>query len=320
MPANRKLTTMRYVRVPPSSAFALHLCAGAAMLLTTGSVAAVECGDVITGVEQLDEDLICTTDPALTVSSGRLDLGGHAVICDGTIEGVVLDGDGSELSNGAVVGCQFAVLVEGDGNHLVSDVTASVQDPVLDDEESAEGLRVSSDGNRLSNNRVLLGGANAIRINGAGNRVVGNTVSGSDRGIRIDGIDNVVAGNVIGGVAEGIEVRGAFNRIARNQISGALDQAIELRGDGNRVVANLALDAVGDGISIFSNDNVIRGNGVFSNGDEGIIAVATFGNNRIVDNRALGNGTDLIDQNLDCADNVWADNTFGSADPDDCID
>jgi hypothetical protein len=39
-----------------------------------------------------------------------------------------------------------------------------------------------------------------------------------------------------------------------------------------------------------------------------------------VDNRALGNGTDLTDQNLDCDDNIWSDNTFGSADPDDCID
>ncbi len=242
------------------------------------------------------------------------------MICDGTIEGIVLDGDGAQLLNGAVIGCQFAVLVEGVGNHLVANVTASVQDPVLDDEEGAEGVRVSSDGNRLVRNRVLLGGTNAIRINGDGNRVVGNTVSGSERGIRIDGIENVIADNVIAGVGEGIEVRGASNGIRRNQIAGAIDQGIELRGAGNRVVRNLAVDAVGDGISIFSDDNLIRGNGAFSNGDEGIIVVETFGNNRVVNNRALGNGTDLTDQNLDCGDNVWTDNTFGSAVPDDCID
>jgi hypothetical protein len=47
--------------------------------------------------------------------------------------------------------------------------------------------------------------------------------------------------------------------------------------------------------------------------------IETFGNNRIVNNRALGNGTDLTDQNLDCDENVWTNNTFGSADPDDCI-
>ena len=115
-------------------------------------------------------------------------------------------------------------------------------------------------------------------------------------------------------------MRGASNRIRGNQIAGAVDQGIELRGTGNRVVGNLAVDAVGDGISIFSNDNLIRDNGAFSNGDEEIIVVETFGNNRIVNNRALGNGTDLADQNLDCDDNVWANNTFGSADPDDCID
>jgi len=125
---------------------------------------------------------------------------------------------------------------------------------------------------------------------------------------------------VIAGVGEGIEVRGTLNRITRNQIAGAIDQGIELRGAGNQVVANLTIDAVGDGIAIFSNDNLIYGNGAFSNGDDGIIVVETFGNNRIVNNRALGNGIDLTDQNLDCDDNVWANNTFGGADPDDCID
>jgi parallel beta-helix repeat protein len=275
---------------------------------------------VLTGVERLEEDLICTTDPALTLRGGRLDLRGQTVVCDGTMEGVVLEGDGAQVLNGAVAGCQFAVSVEGTGNHLVSDVTASVEDPVPDDEESAEGLRVSSDGNRLVGNRVLLGGTNAIRINGAGNHVSGNAVSGSQRGIRIDGTENDILENVIAGVAEGIEVRGASNRIRRNQIAGAIDQGIELRGAGNRVVGNLALDAVGDGISIFSSDNLIRGNGAFSNGDDGIIVIETFGNNRIVNNHALGNGTDLTDQNLDCDDNVWANNTFGSAEPDDCID
>jgi parallel beta-helix repeat protein len=312
---------MRCVHVLLKRAFAPGLYAAVAMLLTTtGEVAAVECGEVLTGVERLDEDLICTTERALTLSGGTLDLRGHAVVCDGTVEGVVLEGDGARVLNGVVAGCQFAVLVRGAGNHLVTNVTASVQDPVLDDEEGAEGLRVSSDGNRLVGNRVLLGGTNAIRINGAGNLVAGNTVSGSERGIRIDGIENRVVNNVIAGVGEGIEIRGASNRIRRNQIAGANDQGIEVRGPGNRVVANLAVDAVGDGISIFSNDNLIRRNRVFSNGDDGIIVVETFGNNRIVSNRALGNGNDLTDQNPDCDDNVWENNTFGSADPDDCID
>ena len=98
---------------------------------------------MLTGVERLDDDLICTTEPALTLSGGRLNLRGHSVICDGTIEGVVLDGDGAEIANGAIAGCQFAVVAEGVGNHLITDVTASVQDPVLDDEEGAEGLRMT---------------------------------------------------------------------------------------------------------------------------------------------------------------------------------
>ena len=312
---------MRSVHVFARRAFTTGLCAGLAMLLTTtGTVSALECGEVMTGVERLDENLICTTEPALTLSGGRLNLGGHVVVCDGTIEGIVLDGDGAQIRNGAVAGCQFAVLVEGTGKHLVTNVTASVEDPVPDDDEGAEGIRVSSDGNWLVLNRVLLGGINAIRINGADNRVVGNTVSGSQRGIRIDGLENHIENNVIAGVAEGIEVRGTSNRISRNQIAGAIDQGIELRGSSNRVFANLALDAVGDGISIFSSDNLIDDNSVFSNGDEGVIVVGGAVDNKLVNNRALGNGNDLADQNLDCDDNVWDNNTFESSDPADCID
>ena len=294
-----------------------------ALLLTTaggGTAGAVECGDVVTGAEQLQEDLICTTDPALTLSGGSLNLRGFAVVCDGTVQGVVLDGEGARLRNGAVAGCEMAVSVEGDGRHAVANVTVSVEDPDPEDDASAEGIRVSSDGNRVLGSRVLLGGANAIRVNGDRNQVLGNTVSGAERGVRVDGAANLIALNVIGGVAEGIEVRGERNRIRRNHIAGVLDQAIELRGDGNRVAANLAVDAVGDGISVFSSNNVVRANGVFSNGDDGIIVTATGGGNRVVNNRALGNATDLTDQNPDCGDNVWAGNAFESADPDACID
>ena len=315
------MTMMCPGNVSRTGAVGIGLCALGVLLLTAaGGAEAVECGAVVTGTEQLQEDLICTTDPALTLSGGSLNLRGHAVVCDGTVEGVVLEGEGARLSNGVVAGCEMAVLVEGDGRHVVAGVTVSVEDPDPDDDASAEGVRVSSNDNRVLNSQVLLGGTNAVRVNGDRNRVFGNTVGAAERGVRVDGAANVVARNVIGGVGEGIEVRGERNHISRNHIAGALDQGIELRGDGSRVVGNLAVDAEGDGISVFSSGNLVSANGVFSNGDDGIIVTATSSGNRIVNNRALGNATDLTDQNSGCDDNVWAGNVFDSADPDDCID
>lgn len=316
------MRTTRRRNAPKRGALGVVLLTSGMFLGAADGVAAVECGDVLTATEQLDQDLICTTDPALTLSGGQLDLEGHSVVCDGTLVGIVLEGEGGELSDGAVVGCQLAVAVRGVGSHSVARVTVSVADRDPEDEAGAEGIRVEaeSDRNLLLYNRVLLGGTNAIRINGASNRVVGNAVSGSERGIRVDGTDNLIARNAIGGVAEGIEVRGERNQIRNNQIAGALDQGVELRGDNNTVVDNLTLNAVADGVSIFSSGNEVRGNGVFDNADEGIIVVETATSNRVVDNSAFGNGTDLVDQNLNCADNVWTDNAFETADPDDCID
>ena len=134
----------------------------------------------------------------------------------------MLEGDGARVLNGAVTGCQFAVLVEGTGNHLVTNVTASVQDPVLDDEELRRRVRVCDNGNRLVGNRVLLGGTNAIRMR---RQHVQWQV--------VDEIENDVANNVIAGVGEGIEVRGASNWIRRNQIAGAIDAGMKVRSTGS---------------------------------------------------------------------------------------
>jgi parallel beta-helix repeat protein len=280
----------------------------------------VGCGEVLTTSEQLGQDLVCPTDPALTLIGGRLNLDGHTVVCDGSGLGIVLAGEAAQLRNGSVLGCEVAVLVEGDGHHLVQGVTASVEDAFPDDDMPAEGIRVASDHNRLLENRVLLGGTNAIRVNGDRNRIVRNRLTRAERGIRVDGERNQIARNLIRRIAEGVEVRGERNRIRRNRIVGALDQGIEVRGDDNRVVGNFAADSEADGISIFSSDNVVRRNRIFSNADDGIIVIDGNGGNDLADNRTAANGTDLTDQNRDCGDNLWTGNTFETADPADCID
>ncbi|HSA80692.1 MAG TPA: hypothetical protein VLE23_07695, partial [Geminicoccaceae bacterium] len=88
----------------------------ALLVLAAGPALAVECGDVVTGVERLDRDLICTTpdDPALTIDGGSLNLNGFTVVCDGTSVGILLQGSGARLRGGAVTGCVLAVHVAGE--------------------------------------------------------------------------------------------------------------------------------------------------------------------------------------------------------------
>jgi parallel beta-helix repeat protein len=314
---------MRYVRVFPRGAFAPGLCAAVAMILTTtGGVAAVECGEVVTGRARLDRDLICTTDPALTVAGGLLDLDGFTVACDHPPNaegvGVLLEGSGARLRNGAVTGCFLAVHVAGEGGHTVRRVTASAAD---------RGVFVESDGNRVLDSQILraLDDA-AVQVNGSDNLLRGNTVAGAgDQGFEINGNDNRVVDNRIGAVAEGIQLTGERNRVLRNQIIAATDRGIDVRGlveptGAHVITGTLIVDGV-DGIALLenSNGNLISRNTIYGNSDQGIF-VGTL-DNTIEHNQALLNRADLQDNTPGCDANLWRDNTFETAVSDaDCIE
>lgn len=275
--------------------------------------AALECGETVTGTATLEEDLRCTVSPALTIDGGDLDLDGHSVVCAGTSEGVVLEGRGARLADGAVTGCEIAVVVAGGGGHEVRRVVAS---------GSSQGIRVESSGNRIRDNAVLRGGSDAaVQVDGSANTLVRNHLTGAmDQGFEVRGDRNLFARNRIGGVAEGLELRGSGNVVRHNDIVGATDSGIEVRGDGNDIRFNRIADGAADGIAIRSSDNVVDGNTIYGSGDEGIFVFAGAMRNALRANRVLGSGTDLLDANPDCDDNTWEDNTFETADSDDCID
>jgi parallel beta-helix repeat protein len=295
--------------------------------LTAGPALAVECGDTITGFARLERDLICTSDPALRVDGGRLDLKGFTVVCDhpppppvspATGVGILLEGAGGLLRNGAVTGCFVAVHVVGKGGHTILGLTASAAN---------QGVLVESDGNRLLDSHILRGVEDAaVQVNGAGNLLRANAVAGSDdQGFEINGSDNRIVENRIGGVAEGVQLEGERNHVLRNQILGATDRGIDVRGlvepTGAHVITdNLITDGV-DGIALLesSNANRISRNTIYGNSDQGIF-VGTLGNT-IEGNRALLNAVDVQDNTPDCDDNLWRDNTFATAVSDaDCID
>jgi parallel beta-helix repeat protein len=307
--------TARRLRLGTAAPFGL-------LVLAAGPALAVECGDTITGFARLERDLICTTDPALTVKGGLLDLNGFTVVCDHdpTVEGigVLLEDSGAHLRNGAVTGCFVAVDVAGKGGHTVLGLTASAAN---------QGVLVESDGNRLLDSAILRApGDAAVQVDGAGNLLHGNVVAGAgDQGFEINGNDNQVIGNRIGAVPEGVQLTGERNQALRNQIVGTTDRGIDVRGlveptGGHVITDNLIADGV-DGIATLesSNGNRISRNAIYRNSDQGIF-VGTLGNT-IEGNQALLNTVDLQDNTPNCDDNLWQDNTFETTVSDTgCID
>jgi hypothetical protein len=281
------------------------------LVLAAGPVMAAECGDVITKSARLDRDLICTSDPALTIDGGSLDLNGFTVSCDRTVVGVLLEGRGAHLKDGAVTGCELAVWVAGSGKHRIQGLTASA---------SNQGVLVESDGNRLSHSNVLRGlNDAAVQVNGSNNHLRSNSIAGSlDQGFEINGNDNRIIGNRIGAVAEGVQLAGNGNRVARNDIIGTTDRGVEVREGAHVIEHNRIADGTADGIAIFSDGNDVARNVILKHADQGLF-VSGFANT-LERNRVLLSGTDLTDATEDCDDNQWQNNTFETSVSDDCVD
>jgi hypothetical protein len=289
----------------------------ATLVLAAGPALAVECGEIVTGYARLDRDLVCTTDPALTIVGGRLDLEGFAVVCDHAPDlagvGVLLEGRGARLRDGAVAGCAVAVHVGGEGGHTVRRLTASA---------SNQGVLIESDGNRLLDSHVLRGLDDAaVQVDGSNNLLKSNDVAGStDQGFEINGNDNRTVGNRIGGVVEGIQLTGNGNHVLRNQIIGATERGVEVRAGAHVIKENLIADGTLDGIALLddANGNEVSRNAIYGHGDQGLF-VGTF-DNTLERNRVLLNAVDLTDATPNCDANLWRDNTFDTSVSDDCVD
>jgi hypothetical protein len=280
------------------------------LVLAAGPALAVECGNVVTKSARLERNLICTSDPALTVDGGSLDLNGFVVTCDGTIVGVLIEGSGAHLKDGAVTGCELGVWAAGSGDHRIERLTVSA---------SNQGVFFESDGNRLSRSSILraLNDA-AVQANGSSNHLRLNSIAGSHTAFEINGDDNRIIGNRIGAVAEGVQLMGDGNQVARNHIIGTTDRGVEVREGAHLIKDNLIADGTADGIAVFSDGNEVRQNVILGHADQGLF-VSGLGNT-LENNRVLLNGTDLTDATPNCDDNLWRDNTFESSVSDDCVD
>ena len=306
------------------------------MVFASPSWAEVTCGATIgpSEVVTLTEDLICPggnfETPALIVEAASiLNLGGHMLDCENAFkDGIRMNGGGSIVQNGTVSRCRIAgVRVGGDGGHLVTNVTATM---------TQFGFVISSQKNELKNNRSTNNSALGYILDSEANH---NTLKENlARGNGRDGFftnpgasDNTFTKNQsISNTQRGFFIQGnrnyLTNNLAKDNDEGPNDEdsednGFEISGNGNQVLSNTSIRNGNDGFQFLNGSgNTVLGNTAKKNGRNGIRLRNSAINSQVVGNTARRNDeADLVDVNLNCDNNEWIGNRFGTADPADCI-
>jgi parallel beta-helix repeat protein len=203
----------------------------------------LHCGDTLGpgGVFTLQADLVCDTNPGLTVrDQAVLDLGGHHVV--GSTPAILLTGRGAVLQNGAVDANELAVQVAGEGRHTVRGLQAT---------GDSAGILVTSDANRVSDTigqslyagltvqghrnilqRTLGGGQGGFDLSGDENLLVQSRASGLPAfGVRVQGHRNVLRANEVLQNGQGITVQGSENTIVGNTARGNRLDLVDAQAD-----------------------------------------------------------------------------------------
>lgn len=181
---------------------------------------------------------------------------------------------------------------------------------------AGSGVELSLAGHRISGSNLdvgiqvdLLGGG---RILGPGTialskaSAVGINVFFAQRGVEVMGVTTT-------GGAIGFSVDDAKVVFHGNAASGSGTGFMLLLSDGSDLSGNMATGNSAYGFSIGGSRNHIVGNTAMNNGQHGIHVNSGSTNNQITNNTAMGNHAyDLFDGNGACA-NVWASNTFRTA-------
>lgn len=303
------------------------------------ALAQVACGDVVGPGRTvvLQADLACDDVASGLVVHGPavLDLNGHSLVCDDrngngreVITGILVEGAGVTLRNGAVRGCRAGVIVAGSGNHALSDVSVLFS--------ASDGFRIESDRNRVSGSFSFFNGLAGFSIEGKANLLSGNAATGNDFGFTMGQRNTLTANIASGSERSGFIVRGRQAKLKGNRaVGGAI--GFEVTGQSNRFEGNeSANNTTGFVLVDLAKRNVLDGNVASDSGFNGF-AVAGVAN-RLVENRAErndGNGIrvastasrtvvratfardnadeDLFDNTPGCGTNRWRNNSFGTS-------
>jgi hypothetical protein len=255
------------------------------------SASHVACGDTITAVTVLDEDLTCTGSTGLVIGADDITvwLNDHSITGPGAdvdgSDGIADDGtarSGVVVRGGTITGFQDGVDLDASNSEVKG----------LQVVAGAAGIGLRGDDNFIYRNTTDFAGFTGIEAIGNNLYLWGNTVLGTpDDGIIVDG-DNprVILNTVQTCVFDGMDVVGYTEGIAaRNSVSGC-DIGIAPSGNGLRLQHN---DASENLIGIFVDDPaaIVRWNTANGNGETGIVvgqAGARLNNNTANDNGQVG--------------------------------
>ena len=295
---------------------------------TQPAQAQLACGDTVPPGDHvsLGSDIGPCPEPGpalILVGPVNVNLNGFTVSCSAAITGIEVQGIDARVRNGVVEDCEDAVVVDGEGQHKLLQLTVrSTQDQIGD-----RGFRVRSDGNRLINNRAVEFNGEGFRIEGDDNRLIVNrATANANHGFRVDESNNrLVSNRARGNAGEGFRLDGDGNRLTNNAAVNNDDEGFRIRdGQNNTLINNRAREnGITDneaGIRIQGDGNTLRTNTFVDSFGDGVLVVEGAENNTIMLNVAVDNeGTDLVDQNLDCDGNRWSKNVFQTASQD-CIE
>jgi parallel beta-helix repeat protein len=258
--------------------------------------------------------LFCADSLALTVVGPVVvDMAGHTVSCSPAFSntGIFVEGKGAVLKNGMVRDCSFGVLLAGVGSHQLLDMDAT--------SNSNAGILVAGAHNFLSHNNALDGDGDGFQIFGT-SHVLSNNVASNNSGtgffIEPGATLNQLSGNIASTNYIGFVSAGGQGKFSLNlAISNIHDGFTFVGSGGDQLVSNTAARNGFDGFLIEGPNTILNGNRAFDNVSTGITLDTLSAHSLVNANIAVGNGVDLIDENVNCGTNTWIHNIFGIGAP-----
>jgi parallel beta-helix repeat protein len=251
----------------------------------------------------------CETSPCVDVAQSAVDINGTQQIIDCGGKGIgirVADRTDVRIRGFEVRNCQTGILIEGGGNHRLSDL--NVHDNVLVFDvtglgSGGEGISLQNTrGNSVSHSNISSNRFGLMLFNANDNRFTDTIVSANKgQSFRTPNVGYYL-------------VNSSNNLISQSRISDNRHFGVLLDGasSNNQIVGNMLSDAHA-GIDLWAgSNNLIRANAAVNN-EYGIRLQAGTQGNRTLYNLAFGNTSfDLADETHDCAANEWRANAFAT--------
>ena len=186
---------------------------------------------------------------------------------------------------------------------------------------TADGIHLDGQGARLRN-EVVKGCQDGVVLIGTGNHKVEHILSkeNGDDGFDINvGSDRnkLDRNGATDNDGHGVKILGSQNTVRDNTAVQNMDDGFNVRGTQHTLSKNVAQQHPnGSGLNLVGSGHTVKQNQAFDNNNYGVVNASR--DSQLKKNTALNNGMlrnffiDLLDESLDCGDNIWTNNTFGT--------